>query len=64
MGFDTPSTQPAPAASADPVLSDPKALELARQRRLKEKRRRGIDSLRIEPGVAPASDGTGLRIPN
>ena len=63
MGFDTPSTQPAPASPADPTLSDPKALELARQRRLKEKRRRGIDSLRVEPGVSPASEDTGLRIP-
>jgi hypothetical protein len=63
MGFDTPNTRPPPAQPADPVLSDPAAKELARQRRLKEQRRRGTDSLRIEPGVSPASEGTGLRIP-
>ena len=63
MGFDSPSTTPPPPAPADPTLTDPQAQELARQRRLKEKRRRGIDSLRIEPGLSPASNDTGLRIP-
>lgn len=63
MGGGTPS-RPPPPQPADPTLTeqDAKALALARQKR--ERNRRGVDSLRVEPGLSPASDDTGLRIPS
>lgn len=63
MGNDIPS-RPPPAAPADPALAEEDARALAIARQKKERRRRGVDSLRIEPGLSPASgDDTGLRIP-
>lgn len=42
---------------------DPKdAEELARLRRERDKSRRGVSTLRIDPGVAGSNGDTGLRI--
>lgn len=64
MGFDTPTSHPPPQAPADPLLTEQQTVELARRRRDQERNRRGIESLRIEPGLSPASTNSGLRIPN
>ncbi len=58
-GTPTPSSPP-PIAPGDPNEAQKTAADLARERRMRERQRRGVASLRIEPDQA---GDPGLRVP-